>query len=212
MESDASARKARGLVQHLKCWWGFRPEFSLGDDCTDGLAEGTRFADREPAGLRGLVLASHEELLREFTIMLGSRRVNDRMRMLIDDVVGDIAISWGQEFCRAITLKLNTCYLLPFCDSLPNYMRKEMPRHHLPSAGVQTPFQSLRVPQDQAVCSDERSAKLRASIEQGIAQQTQLQSIASRLHAHMTESVEVHLVPISPKVQVRPLTRVSGGE
>eukprot|EP00965_Chrysotila_dentata_P163972 5413935-Pleurochrysis_carterae.AAC.1 len=33
-----------------------------------------------------------------------------------------------QEFCRMISLKLNSFFLMPFCEMLPKYMRRSLSR------------------------------------------------------------------------------------
>ena len=39
-------------------------------------------------------------------------------------LVGEILGAWREEFCRMISLKLHSFFLMPFCDNLPAYMRQ----------------------------------------------------------------------------------------
>lgn len=63
-----------------------------------------------------------------FTETLMTRRVTEPMRLLMNDLVKEIIRAWREEFCRTISVKLNACFLLPFCDALPNQMRKQVKR------------------------------------------------------------------------------------
>lgn len=69
---------------------------------------------------------SYEELVASFTEVLTSRRVTEQMRQLMSALVCEIITAWRQEFCRMISLKLNTFFLMPFCESLAAYMRNAM--------------------------------------------------------------------------------------
>ena len=72
--------------------------------------------------------ASYDELVEGFTETLMTRRVGEPMRQLLNDLVVEIIRAWREEFCRTISVKLNACFLLPFCDALPNQMRKQVKR------------------------------------------------------------------------------------
>ena len=63
--------------------------------------------------------SSYEELVDGFTEILTSRRVSEQMRVLMNDLVVEIISSWREEFCRLISLKLNSYFMQPFCDELP---------------------------------------------------------------------------------------------
>jgi hypothetical protein len=69
---------------------------------------------------------SYEELVASFTEVLTSRRVTEQMRQLMSALVCEIITAWRQEFCRMISLKLNSFFLMPFCESLSAYMRHAM--------------------------------------------------------------------------------------
>mmetsp|Transcript_21630 Transcript_21630/g.70597 ORF Transcript_21630/g.70597 Transcript_21630/m.70597 type:complete len:729 (-) Transcript_21630:451-2637(-) len=69
---------------------------------------------------------SYEELVASFTEVLTSRRVTEQMRSLMSALVSEIISAWRQEFCRMISLKLNSFFLMPFCQNLPAYLRRSM--------------------------------------------------------------------------------------
>ncbi|KAL1524583.1 hypothetical protein AB1Y20_019473 [Prymnesium parvum] len=71
---------------------------------------------------------SYEELVDGLTEILTSRRVSEQMRLLMNDLVREIIMAWREEFCRMISLKFNSFFLMPFCDTLPRYMRRELAR------------------------------------------------------------------------------------
>ena len=70
--------------------------------------------------------ATYEELVASFTEVLTSRRVSEKMRLLMSDLVVEIVSAWRHEFVRMISLKLNSFFLMPFCESLPSYMRRAL--------------------------------------------------------------------------------------
>lgn len=65
-------------------------------------------------------------MVASFTEVLTTRRVNEQMRLLMSALVSEIISAWRQEFCRMISLKLNSFFLMPFCDHLAAYMRASM--------------------------------------------------------------------------------------
>lgn len=73
-----------------------------------------------------IAFESYEELVASFTEVLTSRRVTEQMRQLMSALVCEIITAWRQEFCRMISLKLNSFFLMPFCESLSAYMRHAM--------------------------------------------------------------------------------------
>ena len=75
--------------------------------------------DDEPEGF-----ASYEELVAAFTDVLTSRVVSEKMQVLMSRLVAEILGGWREEFCRMISLKLHSFFLMPFCEALPAYMRR----------------------------------------------------------------------------------------
>ena len=73
-------------------------------------------------------IGSYDELVSRFTETLMTRRVSEPIRLLMSELVAEVIRAWREEFCRAISVKLNAGFLLPFCEALPNYMRKEVPK------------------------------------------------------------------------------------
>lgn len=80
----------------------------------------------QPAGAEGGYdgFASYEELVEGFTDLLTSRRVSEQMRVLMSQLVNEILGAWREEFCRMISLKLHSYFLMPFCNDLGKYMRR----------------------------------------------------------------------------------------
>ena len=103
----------------------------------------------------------------------------------------EVIRAWREEFCRTISLKLNAGFLLPFCEALPNYMRKEVGKHarsmgideHAPSEGGSGAAVSEGDGDGARVLSglDARTAKLRQSIEERLEEKSMLQRIATRM-------------------------------
>ena len=136
-------------------------------------------------------ISSVDELVASFTETLVTRRVTEPIRLLMSELVTEVIRAWREEFCRTISLKLNAGFLLPFCEALPNYMRKEVGKHarsmgideHAPSEGGSGAAVSEGDGDGARVLSglDARTAKLRQSIEERLEEKSMLQRIATRM-------------------------------
>ena len=139
-----------------------------------------RRGPRAAAGAQA-AYASYDELLRDFTETLMTRRVTEPMINLINELVREIIRAWREEFCRTIAIKLNACFLLPFCDELPNYLRKQV-REYARELGVS---EKLAEPPAgaKAIAHDERTQRLQESIDEANRRKQRLQQLAARMRA-----------------------------
>jgi hypothetical protein len=106
--------------------------------------------------------------------------VSEPMRALMNDLVREVIRAWRQEFCRSISIKLNAGYLLPFCDALPSYMRKEV--------GKYAREMGLNAGDDGGAGEggeDARTSQLRERIELGLKERDMLQRMAARMPPKM---------------------------
>ena len=143
-------------------------------------------------------ISSYEELVNSFTETLMTRRVNEPIRQLMSELVAEVIRAWREEFCRTIAIKLNSGFLLPMCDNLPNYMRKEVAKHARamgvdsttsPSGGGEgATEEGAGLP---AIVSglDARTSRLRASIDERLEEREMLQRIAARMRARSAGAV-----------------------
>ncbi len=131
---------------------------------------------RLPSGAGGrkgdeaIAFESYEELVASFTEVLTSRRVTEQMRALISALVSEIISAWRQEFCRMIALKLNSFFLMPFCENLNSYMRHSMLKLGEGSLGFHEPL-------------EERADALRVELSRLMSKKAALQRIGSRMQS-----------------------------
>lgn len=134
--------------------------------------------------------ASYEELFAGMTETLMTRRVSAAMHALINELVREIIRAWREEFCRAIQIKLNANFLLPFCEALPNYMRKGV-RRFATDAGlvdvgvVEGESGTWRGAAEDA--ADARTSKLRESLVAAETQRQALHQIGEQLQQLQSE-------------------------
>ena len=145
-----------------------------------------------------LGIGSYDELVSGFTETLMTRRVSEPIRQLMSELVHEVIRAWREEFCRAISVKFNAGFLLPFCEALPNYMRKEVAKHARamgvdsttsPSGGGEgATEEGAGLP---AIVSglDARTSRLRASIDERLEEREMLQRIAARMRARSAGAV-----------------------
>ena len=121
---------------------------------------------------------SYEQLVNGFTETLMTRRVSEPMRRLLNELVIEIIRAWREEFCRAISIKLHSGFLLPFCETLPNYMRKRVAKEAI-AMGV-----GGAVPLEGATTEgpNPRTTELRERLHTFVAQRQQLQQLSTRMH------------------------------
>ncbi|KOO29095.1 hypothetical protein Ctob_012675 [Chrysochromulina tobinii] len=129
----------------------------------------------------GFFATALDNLLRDFTETLMTRRVTEPMIALINELVREIIRAWREEFCRTIAIKLNACFLLPFCDELPNHLRKQV-REYARELGVS---EKLAEPPAgaKAIAHDERTQRLQESIDETTRRKQRLQQLAARMRA-----------------------------
>ena len=97
---------------------------------------------------------------------------------------------------RTIAIKLNAGFLLPMCESLPNYMRKEVAKHaramgidssgSAGGSGIGSGSDGAGAASgaaDLAAGLDPRTSRLRASIDERLQEREMLQRIAARMRA-----------------------------
>ena len=154
------------------------------DEALDGAAEAAR------------TIASYEEMVAGFTETLMTRRVTEPMRQLMNELVVEVIRAWREEFCRTISVKLNSGFLLPFCEALPNYMRKEVGRYAremgmvgLDGDGASPGGVGIRAGGLAAagMGTDARTSRLRIEIDEGVRQRESLQRITHRMHARVVK-------------------------
>ena len=134
-----------------------------------------RRGDGEEAG-RTADFASYDELAAGFAETLMTRRVTEPMRALINDLVQQIIRVWREEYCRTISVKVNACFLLPFCDTLPNFMRKEVGKY----ANEMGVAASSTASAGEAPEGD-RARYLREGIDAAVVQRQSLRELAMRM-------------------------------
>jgi hypothetical protein len=122
-------------------------------------------------------ISSYDELVESFTETLMTRRVTERMRILMNDLVREVIRGWREEFCRSIKVKFNTGLVLPFVDTLPNFMRKEVAKY-AEEIGLESDG-GAGASVDGGV--DERTSQLRERIEVGMKERSSLERVASRM-------------------------------
>ena len=150
-------------------------------EASDKKRRGWRRRGQRAAAGTPAAYASYDELLRDFTETLMTRRVTEPMIALINELVREIIRAWREEFCRTIAIKLNACFLLPFCDELPNHLRKQV-REYARELGVS---EKLAEPPAgaKAIAHDERTQRLQESIDETTRRKQRLQQLAARMRA-----------------------------
>ena len=157
-------------------------------------------AEAEEAAQAEEMIGSYEEMVEGFTETLMTRRVTEPMRELINELVREVIRAWREEFCRTISIKLNSGFLLPFCETLPNYMRKEVGRYAREmglgtgdggfGGGARGGMEAalgggggMGGDGGGGLDAHARTSKLRASIDESEGKRKALQRISSRMHA-----------------------------
>ena len=125
------------------------------------------------AALAAEGFCSYEELVESFTDLLTSRKVTEQMRVLMSQLVGEILGAWREEFCRMISLKLHSYFLMPFCEALPAYMRRHFAQL--------TRDQALGLPELFEDEPDRRAERIRAEVAALMTDRVALQQVASRM-------------------------------
>ena len=116
---------------------------------------------------------SYEELVESFTDLLTSRKVTEQMRALMSQLVGEIIGAWREEFCRMISLKLHSYFLMPFCEALPAYMRRHFAQL--------THDQALGLPELFEDEPNRRAERIRTEVAALMTDRVALQQVASRM-------------------------------
>ena len=116
---------------------------------------------------------SYEELVESFTDLLTSRKVTEQMRALMSQLVGEILGAWREEFCRMISLKLHSYFLMPFCEALPAYMRRHFAQL--------THDQALGLPELFEDEPNRRAERIRTEVAALMTDRVALQQVASRM-------------------------------
>ena len=113
---------------------------------------------------------------------------NPRSREIINTLVQKLIRKWREEFCRAIKLKFESGYMLPFKETLPNYMRREVGKFARElgvdaegGGGASGGSQSGSV--DGGL--DPRKVRLRANFDEGVKERETLQRLAASMRTRV---------------------------
>ena len=142
---------------------------------------GRRRGKREAAGgaaddgVDADAIGSYDDLVNQFTETLMTRRVTEPMRLLMNELVHEVIKAWRVEFCKSISLKMHANFLLPFCEALPNYMRKEA-RRYAREIGA-----SVDGADDENAAFEAHAGQLRAKVVAAGNEREALQAIAARM-------------------------------
>lgn len=141
-------------------------------------------------GRRGKgAFGTYEELVASFTEVLTTRRVSEPMRALMSELVAEIIAAWRHEFCRMISLKLNSFFLMPTCDAFPAHLRRALARSQRDEGELGEPAAEEAV---------RRRDRLRAEVTALSGERASLQAIAGRLR-RPASAAPAHRVLPSPR-------------
>ena len=139
-------------------------------------------------GMGGGGVGSLDEMVAGFTETLLTRRVTDPIRVLMNELVSEVIRAWREEFCRTISLKLHAGFLLPLCETLPTYMRKEVNKHVRDmglDGGGAGDGEGGGGAQDVSAGLDARTSRLQESIEKRLQEKHTLERIAERISSRL---------------------------
>ena len=137
-------------------------------------------------GMGGGGVGSLDEMVAGITETLLTRRVTNPIRVLMTELVSEVIRAWREEFCRTISLKLHAGFLLPLCETLPNYMRKEVNKHARDvglDGGGAGDGKGGGGAQNVSAGLDARTSRLQESIEERLQEKQALERIAERVSA-----------------------------